>query len=96
MAARKCPVLVETSLGHASAGLSASPAAQPVDVSLVSLGRSLHVETVAEEVETEEQLMLARASGCTHAQGFLFGRPCPVRELDFTRQATRKQKGAAA
>jgi hypothetical protein len=34
MAARKCPVLVETSLGHAPAGLSASPAAQPVDISL--------------------------------------------------------------
>jgi hypothetical protein len=34
MAVRKCPVLVETSLGHASAGLSASSAAQPVEVSL--------------------------------------------------------------
>ena len=34
MTARKCPVLLETSLGHASAGLSASPAAQPVEISL--------------------------------------------------------------
>ena len=63
---------------------------------VASLGRSLHVDTVAEGVETEEQLVLARAAGCTHAQGFLFGRPCPVWELDFTHMAKRKQKGQAA
>jgi len=63
---------------------------------VASLGRSLHVDTVAEGVETEDQLVLARAAGCTHAQGFLFGRPCPVRELDFTRMAARKQNGEAA
>jgi hypothetical protein len=34
MAARKCPVLLETSLGQTSAGVSASPAALPVEVSL--------------------------------------------------------------
>ena len=62
---------------------------------VASLGRSLHVDTVAEGVETEEQLVLARAAGCTHAQGFLFGRPCPASELDFARLA-RKQKGEAA
>jgi diguanylate cyclase (GGDEF)-like protein len=62
---------------------------------VASLGRSLHVDTVAEGVETEEQLVLARAAGCTHAQGFLFGRPCPVSELDFAR-LMRKQKGEAA
>ena len=62
---------------------------------VASLGRSLHVDTVAEGVETEDQLMLARAAGCTHAQGFLFGRPCKVSELDFTRVA-RKQEGEAA
>jgi EAL domain-containing protein (putative c-di-GMP-specific phosphodiesterase class I) len=63
---------------------------------VASLGRSLHVDTVAEGVETEEQLMLARAAGCTHAQGFLFGRPCPARELDLTGLAARKQTEAAA
>ncbi len=62
---------------------------------VASLGRSLQIDTVAEGVETEEQLVLARAAGCTHAQGFLFGRPCPASELDFTRLA-RKQKGEAA
>jgi diguanylate cyclase (GGDEF)-like protein len=63
---------------------------------VAGLGRSLHVDTVAEGVETEDQLMLVRAAGCTHAQGFLFGRPCPVSELDFARLAARKQKVEAA
>ena len=62
---------------------------------VASLGRSLHVDTVAEGVETEDQLMLARAAGCTHAQGFLFGRPCKASELDFARVA-RKREGEAA
>jgi len=52
---------------------------------VAGLGRSLHVATVAEGVETEEQLLLVRAAGCTHAQGFLFGRPCRAAELAFTR-----------
>jgi diguanylate cyclase (GGDEF)-like protein len=63
---------------------------------VAGLGRSLQIDTVAEGVETEDQLVLARASGCTHAQGFLFGRPCPVSELDFTGLAKRKREGEAA
>jgi hypothetical protein len=46
-------------------------------------GRTLDIVTTAEGVETEEQLDLLRAAGCTQAQGYLFGRPCPVAELDF-------------
>jgi len=61
---------------------------------VASLGRSLRIDTVAEGVETEDQLVLARAAGCTHAQGFLFGRPCPVSELDFTHLEMRRQREA--
>jgi diguanylate cyclase (GGDEF)-like protein len=63
---------------------------------VAGLGRSLNVDTVAEGVETEEQLKLARAAGCTHAQGFLFGRPCPLAELDFTRLPGGSLKERAA
>jgi predicted signal transduction protein with EAL and GGDEF domain len=52
---------------------------------VAGLGRSLDIGTVAEGVETEEQLALIRAAGCTHAQGFLFGRPCPAAALQFPR-----------
>jgi len=47
------------------------------------LAHSLGVETVAEGVETHEQLRALRAIGLHQAQGFLFGRPVPAAELRF-------------
>jgi diguanylate cyclase (GGDEF)-like protein/PAS domain S-box-containing protein len=57
---------------------------------VAGLGRSLRIGTVAEGIETEEQLVLVRAAGCTHAQGYLFGKPCPAAELKFRRFEQRK------
>jgi len=51
---------------------------------ITSLARELDMVTIAEGVETEQQLELVRAAGCKLAQGFLFSRPCPVSELKFT------------
>lgn len=59
---------------------------------ITGLARNLAIETTAEGVETEEQFALLRAAGCTHAQGYLFSRPRPVSDLDFTRH----RRGAAA
>jgi diguanylate cyclase (GGDEF)-like protein/PAS domain S-box-containing protein len=50
---------------------------------VANLGRSLRIRTVAEGIETDKQLTLVRIAGCTHAQGFLFGRPRPAAELTF-------------
>jgi diguanylate cyclase (GGDEF)-like protein len=50
---------------------------------IANLGRTLDIVTTAEGVETKEQLELLRAAGCTQAQGYLFGRPCPVAQLKF-------------
>jgi EAL domain-containing protein (putative c-di-GMP-specific phosphodiesterase class I) len=63
---------------------------------VAGLGRSLRIGTVAEGVETEDQLVLIRAAGCTHAQGFLFGKPCAVEELKFGRLGQRKLKSKVA
>jgi diguanylate cyclase (GGDEF)-like protein/PAS domain S-box-containing protein len=49
--------------------------------SITRLGASLRMTTTAEGVETEEQVRLLRAAGCTEAQGYLFGRPKPASEL---------------
>ncbi|MDQ2751274.1 MAG: EAL domain-containing protein, partial [Actinomycetota bacterium] len=43
--------------------------------SVVAMCNALGISTVAEGVETREQLALVRAFGCDHAQGFLFGVP---------------------
>jgi diguanylate cyclase (GGDEF)-like protein len=50
---------------------------------IAGLGRNLDIATTAEGVETVEQLVFLRAAGCQYAQGFLFSRPVPMRELTF-------------
>jgi EAL domain-containing protein (putative c-di-GMP-specific phosphodiesterase class I) len=48
---------------------------------VTSLAQSLNILTVAEGVETAEQLEMARAEGCDECQGFLFGKPMPEAEI---------------
>jgi diguanylate cyclase (GGDEF)-like protein/PAS domain S-box-containing protein len=48
---------------------------------VTGLGASLGMVTTAEGVETEEQLRLLRAEGCTQVQGYLFSPPRPLREI---------------
>jgi EAL domain-containing protein (putative c-di-GMP-specific phosphodiesterase class I) len=57
-------------------------AAAAVMSSVVALGRTLDLPTIAEGVETEEQRDLLRTLGCRLAQGFLFARPVPADELE--------------
>ena len=45
------------------------------------LGRSLGITTVAEGVETAEQMERIRAEGCTDVQGYLISKPLPSPEL---------------
>jgi diguanylate cyclase (GGDEF)-like protein/PAS domain S-box-containing protein len=42
---------------------------------IFALARNLHIEVIAEGVETERQLSELVAMGCTLAQGYLFSRP---------------------
>lgn len=44
---------------------------------IVDLGRRLGRRVVAEGIENEDQLLLARQQGCDEAQGYLLGRPAP-------------------
>ncbi|MGY2052021.1 putative bifunctional diguanylate cyclase/phosphodiesterase [Methylobacterium sp. JK268] len=48
---------------------------------IAGLGRSLGMTTVAEGVETEEQLRRIRQEGCTDVQGYLVSRPIPADAL---------------
>ena len=50
--------------------------------SVVALGRSLGLTTLAEGVETTEQHQVLQAMGCEAGQGWLFGRPGPASVLD--------------
>ena len=45
---------------------------------LVSLAHQLGFEIIAEGVETEEMHSMITSTGCTHAQGYYYGRPMPL------------------
>jgi diguanylate cyclase (GGDEF)-like protein len=48
---------------------------------IIAMSRSLRLNVTAEGVETTHQLDMLRAHGCTFAQGYLLGRPCPADQL---------------
>ena len=45
---------------------------------IIAMARSLNLNYIAEGVETEEQRQLLFGMGCTHYQGYLFGKPVPI------------------
>ncbi len=49
--------------------------------SIIQLGYNLGMTSVAEGVETEQQLDMLRAEGCVEAQGFLFSRAVPAAKI---------------
>ncbi|MBZ6077186.1 putative bifunctional diguanylate cyclase/phosphodiesterase [Microvirga puerhi] len=65
-------------------GLSSRADCLAIVQSIAGLGANLGMSTVAEGVETEDQLIQLRAAGCTEVQGYYFGRPKPARELVHT------------
>lgn len=50
--------------------------------SVVTIGRALSLDIVAEGIETFDQLAYAIEAGVTLGQGFLFARPMPVNEAE--------------
>jgi diguanylate cyclase (GGDEF)-like protein len=49
---------------------------------VASLGQSLGIATVAEGVETDEQMARVGSDGCTDVQGYLISRPMPPNQID--------------
>ncbi len=48
---------------------------------ITALGVSLGMTTIAEGVETPDQLARIRAEGCMSVQGYLFSKPVPVERV---------------
>ncbi len=57
---------------------------------IVSMSRNLGLQTIAEGVETSEQLDFLRAQGCDEAQGYLFGRPVPADQFEAFLETARR------
>jgi len=61
--------------------LTVRPEARVLVQTIITMGNSLGFQTIAEGVETEEQLELLSAMGCDVAQGFLISRPVELEQL---------------
>jgi diguanylate cyclase (GGDEF)-like protein len=65
---------------------------------IINLAHALQLNTVAEGVETEEQLRQLRLLGCDEMQGYLFSKPVPVeiferKYMSFSPSAERSARG---
>jgi EAL domain-containing protein (putative c-di-GMP-specific phosphodiesterase class I) len=58
--------------------IASDRSARAIVRSVITLCQELGITTVAEGIETQEQLTSLRALGCTHGQGYLLGRPAPL------------------
>lgn len=62
-------------------GLGPDPEDSTIVAAIVNLAHTLDLETIAEGVETPEQIERLRALGCKGAQGFLLAKPLPATDL---------------
>lgn len=62
---------------------------------VASLARKLHIHTVAEGIETLEQLRTISGTGCDEAQGFYFSPPVPAADVAMVLARCRSTLGTA-
>ncbi|MCG7991494.1 MAG: EAL domain-containing protein [Candidatus Thiodiazotropha lotti] len=48
---------------------------------ILSMGKALELEVIAEGVETEEQLKVLTHLGCKYLQGYYFSKPIPINQI---------------
>lgn len=62
--------------------LVASKNARAIVRTIIAMARSLDLEVIAEGVETDAEKQLLLGKGCGLFQGYLFGRPVPLRQFE--------------
>jgi diguanylate cyclase (GGDEF)-like protein/PAS domain S-box-containing protein len=62
--------------------IASNPAHCTIAETMILMAHKLGLKTIAEGVETQEQLDLLRAAGCDYGQGFLFSPPLPPEQFE--------------
>ena len=62
--------------------ITENPEDRAIVNAIISMADSLNLQTIAEGVETAEQLELLRDSGCDEVQGYYFSKPLPSVEFE--------------
>jgi len=62
--------------------ISTDPEDAAIVEAIIGLSRSLGLQTIAEGVETAEQLAFLRSKGCNEVQGYFFARPMPAEQFE--------------
>ena len=59
-------------------GIGERPTSEAIIKTILALTENLGIDSLAEGIETAEQLNWLKAQGCRHYQGYLLGRPVPI------------------
>ena len=76
--------------------VSSDPNDAAIVRAIIAMSHSLGMQVIAEGVETEAQRDFLNNNGCTHYQGYLFGKPVPINEwgTSLSASATGLQRNA--
>jgi len=55
---------------------------QAIVRTIIAMAHGLNLDVIAEGVETEEQRQILLENGCSHYQGYLFGKPMPIEQFE--------------
>jgi EAL domain-containing protein (putative c-di-GMP-specific phosphodiesterase class I) len=74
--------------------VSTDPEDKAIVAGIISMAKKLGLKTIAEGVETAEQLAYLREQGCDDAQGYYFGEPQPPAGIEELLAGIRLQQSA--
>ena len=74
--------------------ISTDPEDKAIVSAIISMAKSLSLQTIAEGVETVEQMAFLREQGCDAMQGYYYGKPMPADQFETFARSREAQSHA--